>query len=64
MATSSILIATLLTNVMINNPSSALNITVCDCKTPEYIGIMDTETPVNCQPKIETDPIIGDYKFL
>ena len=64
MATSFILIATLLTNVMIINPSSALNITVCDCKTPQYIGIMDTETPAYCRPKIETDPIIADYTFF
>ena len=64
MATSFILIATLLTNVMIINPSSALNITVCDCKAPQYIGIMDTETPAYCRPKIETDPIIADYTFF
>jgi hypothetical protein len=49
---------------MIINPSSALNITVCDCKTPQYIGIMDTETPAYCRPKIETDPIIADYTFF
>ena len=59
MAASLILIATLFTNVMIINPSSALNITVCDCKTPKYIGIMDTETPAYCRPKVETDPIIA-----
>jgi hypothetical protein len=64
MAASFILIATLLTNVMIINPSSALNITVCDCKSPKYIGIMDTETPAYCRPKIETDPIIADYTFF
>ena len=64
MAASFILIATLLTNIMIINPSSALNITVCDCKSPKYIGIMDTETPAYCPPKIETDPIIADYKFF
>ena len=64
MAASFILIAILLTNVMIINPSSALNITVCDCKSPKYIGIMDTETPAYCGPKIETDPIIADYQFF
>ena len=64
MAASFILIATLLTNIMIINHSSALDITVCDCKSPKYIGIMDTETPAYCRPKMETDPIIADYTFF
>jgi hypothetical protein len=64
MATIIILLATFLTNVIIINPSSALNTTECDCKTPKYIGIMDTETPAYCQPQIKTDLINADYTFF
>ena len=44
--------------------ATALNITVCDCKHADIIGLMDIQQPAYCDAKfIKQKPVIEKYEF-
>ena len=43
---------------------SSLNITVCDCKQAEVIGLMDVEQPFYCSKQNVSYPLLKNYRFF
>jgi hypothetical protein len=41
-----------------------VNITICDCKTPKAINLLDRELPSFCKEQVAVQPIIKKYKFF
>jgi hypothetical protein len=53
-----------LTSLIFITQSSSMTITVCDCKKPKHVGIMDTETTAYCRKENKEDPILANYRFF
>jgi hypothetical protein len=43
---------------------TGVNITICDCKNPKAIGLLDAELPSFCQEKDTIQPILKKYQFF